>query len=209
MDLHTLLLIAHIIGVALGAGGATTSDFLFLSILRNGRIENAEFRLLRVASGIVIGGLMLLTATGLGLVILNGTVSHRFFAKMTIVLIATINGGLMHAKLLPLLQHSAQKKQLFHLNGLMHKLPRLAVLGAVSAVSWYTALILGAWRSLSLGYVHILVGYLALLALTMVGVMTLTHWLLHKHAPHLPQPKRERLRHTAVARKKHRAKPAG
>ena len=209
MDLHTLLLIAHIIGVALGAGGATTSDFLFLSILRNGRIENAEFRLLKVASGIVIGGLMLLTATGIGLVILNGTVSHRFFAKMTIVLIATLNGGLMHSKLLPLLQNSAQKKQLFHLNGLSHKLPRLGVLGAVSAVSWYAALILGAWRSLSLGYAEILIGYLALLALTMVAVMTTTHWLLQKHAPHLPQPKRERVRHTAVARKKHRAKHAG
>jgi len=197
MDLHTILLIGHIIGVALGAGGATTSDFLFLSILRNGRIEKSEFNLLKVASGIVIAGLMLLTATGLGLIILNGSVSHRFFAKMTIVLIAALNGGLMHLKLFPLLHKSAQKHQLFHLNGFAQKLPRISVFGGVSAVSWYAALVLGAWRSLSLGYAQILTGYIAVLLLTMLGVMVSTRWLLHRNAPQLHRPKRERRRRTA------------
>lgn len=206
MDLHTILLIGHIIGVALGAGGATTSDFLFLSVLRNGRIEKAEFRLLKVASGIVIGGLILLIATGIGLVILNGTVSHRFFAKMTIVFIATLNGGLMHARLFPLLQKSAHKQQLFHFNGLAQRMPRISVFGAISAVSWYAALILGAWRSLSLGYAQILVGYLALLTVTMIGVMAGTYWLLAKHAPIVPQPKRDRRRQTAVRHKPQHAK---
>ena len=204
MDLHTILLIGHIVGVALGAGGATTSDFLFLSVLRNGRIERAEFRLLKVASGIVIGGLMLLTATGMGLVILNGTVSHRFFAKMAIVFIAALNGALLHAKLFPLLQQSAQKQQLFHLNGIAQKLPRLAVFGAVSAVSWYAALILGAWRSLTLGVAQILTGYVAILLFTMPVMITSTHWLLNKHAPQLRQPKRSP-RRTAVAHKKRHA----
>jgi hypothetical protein len=205
MDLHTILLIGHIVGVALGAGGATTSDFLFLSILRNGRIEKAEYRLLKVASGIVIGGLMLLAATGLGLIILSGSVSHRFFAKMTIVLIAALNGGLMHAKLFPLLHKSAQKQQLFHLNGFAKQLPRISIFGAVSSVSWYAALVLGAWRSLSLGYAQILTGYVAVLLLTMVGVMVSTHWLLQKNAPHLRQPKRDRGRRTAVTHKKRHA----
>ena len=192
MDLHTILLIGHIIGVALGAGGATTSDFLFLSILRNGRIEKAEFRLLKVASGIVIGGLMLLTATGLGLIILSGSVSHRFFAKMTIVLIAALNGGLMHVKLFPLLQQSARKHQLFHLNGFAQKLPLISVFGGVSAVSWYTALVLGAWRNLTLGYAQILTGYVAILLVAMLGAMMSTRWLLHKNAPELKYPKRGR-----------------
>lgn len=205
MELRTILLIGHIIGVALGAGGATTSDFLFLSILRNGRIERAEFRLLKVASGIVIGGLMLLAATGLGLIILNGHVSHRFFAKMTIVLIAAVNGGLMHAKLFPLLHQSAQKQQLFHLNGFAQKLPRISVFGAISAVSWYAALVLGTWRSLSLGYAHIMVGYLVILLFTMLGVMISTHWLLRQNAPKLPRPKRDRRRRTAVSPKKRHA----
>ena len=195
MDLHTILLIGHIIGVALGAGGATTSDFLFLSVLRNGRIEKAEFRLLKVASGIVIAGLMLLTATGVGLVILNGSVGHRFFAKMTIVLIAAVNGGLMHLKLFPLLRESAQKYQLFHLNGFAQKLPGISVFGGVSAVSWYSALVLGAWRNLSLGYAQILTGYTSLLLLAMLGVMITTRWLLRKNAPQLARPKRDRRYH--------------
>lgn len=194
MDLHTILLISHIVGVALGAGGATTSDFLFLSILRNGRIEKAEYRLLKVASGIVIGGLMLLIATGMGLIILSGNVSHRFFAKMTIVLIAALNGGLMHIILFPLLQKSAQKHQMFHLNGFAQKLPVISVFGGVSAVSWYAALVLGAWRSLTLGYAQILTGYVAILLLAMLGAMVSTRWLLRKNAPQLNHPQREQHR---------------
>jgi hypothetical protein len=205
MDLHTILLIGHIIGVALGAGGATTSDFLFLSILRNGRIEKSEFNLLKVASGIVISGLMLLTATGLGLIILNGSVSHRFFAKMTIVLIAAVNGGLMHIKLFPHLQRSAHKQQPFHLNGLAQKLPRVSVFGAVSAVSWYAALVLGAWRNLSLGYAQILAGYVAVLLLAMLGLMIGTRWLLRKNAPPLARPRGGRRPST---HKKRHHKPA-
>ncbi len=159
---------------------------------RNGRIEKAEFRLLKVASGIVIGGLMLLTATGLGLIILSGSVNQRFFAKMTIVLIATLNGGIMHVKLFPLLQKAAFRHQPFHINGLAQKLPRISVFGAVSAVSWYTALVLGAWRSLALGYAQILAGYTAVLLLAMLGTMIGTQWLLRKNAPKLLRPKRER-----------------
>lgn len=209
MSLHTILLIGHIIGVALGAGGATTSDFLFLTVLRNGRIEKAEFRLLKAASAVVIGGLMLLTATGIGLVILNGKVSHRFFAKMTIVLIATINGGLMHARLFPILQKSAHKQQMFHFNGLAKKLPRISVFGVVSAISWYAALILGAWRSLSWGFAEILIAYLAMVALSLPVVMVGTNWLLRQSAPKLSTPKREKRRKIPLQGKPHPAKPTG
>jgi hypothetical protein len=195
MDLRTILLIGHVMGVALGAGGATTSDFLFLTILRNGRIHQTEYRLLSVASGIVITGLMLLTATGIGLIILSGSFTHRFFAKMTIVLIAALNGGLMHAKLFPILRQSAHKQQHFHLNGFAKKLPRISIFGAVSTVSWYSALILGLWRSLTLSYPQILSGYAAILLLAMLGAIASTHWLMRQNAPNLRRtPKRDRRR---------------
>ena len=206
MDLHTILLIGHIVGVALGAGGATTSDFLFLSILRNGRIEQAEYRLLKVASAIVIGGLMLLTATGVGLIILSGNISQRFLAKVTIVLIAAVNGGIMHAKLFPILSQSAKKRQLFHLNGFAKKMPRIAMFGAISTVSWYGALVLGAWRTLNLGYAQILLGYVGVLLMAMLGAMISTHWLMRHNAPVLQKPKRTKKRRTAVSRKPHRKK---
>ncbi len=192
MDLRTILLIGHVMGVALGAGGATTSDFLFLTILRNGRIHQTEYRLLKVASGIVIAGLMLLTATGIGLIILSGSFTHRFFAKMSIVLIAALNGGLMHAKLFPILRQSAHKQQLFHLNGFAKMLPRISILGAISAVSWYAALILGLWRSLTLSYPQILSMYTAVLLFAMLGAIVSTHWLMRHTAPNLHRtPKRD------------------
>ncbi len=41
--------------------------------------------------------------------------------------------------------------------------------GAVSALSWYAAIILGTWKSLTLSYVEIMAGYLAILAVMLVG----------------------------------------
>lgn len=205
MTLHTILFIGHIIGVALGAGGATTTDFLFLTVLRNGRIETAEYRLIKVASGIVTAGLLLLVATGIGLIILSGSVNQRFFAKMTIVLVAALNGSLLHLKMFPLLGKSAHKRQHFHFNGFAQKLPRLSIFGAVSAVSWYAALILGAWRTLNLSYAQILISYTIIVLLAMLGAIVSTHWLMCQNAPQSRQPKREQP--TAAGTKNHLAKP--
>ena len=60
----TILLIGHIIGVALGAGGATMSDVLFLTSIRDNMIDKSELKLLRMASKVVVFGLGLLIITG-------------------------------------------------------------------------------------------------------------------------------------------------
>ena len=169
MNLKTAFLIGHIIGVAMGAGGATMSDTLFLTSIRDNYIDESECKLLKVASKIVVLGLILLCITGAGFFLVGSTPSQRFWAKMTIVAIATINGLIMHRKLFPLFEKcSIEKIPLLSKTFLTHG--RLMVsAGVVSALSWYAAIILGTWKSLTLGYVGIMGAYLGILIMMLIA----------------------------------------
>lgn len=150
--LHTFLIIGHIIGVAIGAGGATMSDILFVTSIADNRIDDSELRLLKIASKVVVIGLLLLTVTGIGFLLTGSPTSPRFWAKMTIVLIAALNGFVMHRLLFPIFARCAREKTAIGSAEFTRYTPLLVVAGPVSAISWYAALILGAWRSLTLTY---------------------------------------------------------
>ncbi len=153
MDLlHTFLLIGHIIGVALGAGGATMSDVLFVTSIIDNRLDQSELRLLKIASKVVVVGLLLLTVTGIGFLLTGSPTSARFWAKMTIVTIATLNGFVMHRLLFPIFARCVQAGTAIDSADFTRYTPLLVIAGPVSAISWYAALILGTWRSLSLTY---------------------------------------------------------
>lgn len=166
----TFLLIGHMIGLAMGAGGATMSDILFLTSITDHMLDASELRLLKRASLVVIVGLLLLYATGIGfLFVREEGVGERFWAKMTIVGILTLNGIMMHWKVFPILEEMAQLRlslsvEKFRANGRL-----FAITGAVSSVSWYGALVLGAWRTLTLPYGAIVGIYVGMLMLTAVS----------------------------------------
>ena len=150
--LHTFLIIGHIVGVAIGAGGATMSDVLFVTSIADNRIDRSELRLLKIASKVVVIGLLLLTVTGLGFLLTGSPTSPRFWAKMTIVLIAAVNGFVMHRLLFPLFERCARERTAIGSAEFTRYTPLLVVAGPVSAISWYAAIVLGAWRSLTLTY---------------------------------------------------------
>lgn len=157
--MHIILLVGHIIGVALGAGGATMSDILFLLSVRDRRLDRSELKLLKMASAIVLMGLGLLYVTGFGFVMTGSAVSGRFFAKMLIVLVATFNGILMHLFIFPFLESCARHSTDLLSDEVLQYAPYMVSAGAVSAVSWYTALVLGIWRTLSISFWQIISVY--------------------------------------------------
>lgn len=169
INLKTIILIGHIIGVAMGAGGATMSDILFLTSIYDNYIDPSEFKLLKVASKIVVVGLIILSLTG-GAFFLAGSVpSQRFWAKLTIVGIATINGFVMHRKLFPLFEQCSQEKiPLLSVTFLAH-VRLLVSAGIISAMSWYGALILGVWKSLPLSYFEIMAWYAGIMAVIIIA----------------------------------------
>lgn len=170
MSLKTALLIGHIIGVVMGAGGATLSHSLFLTSASDNYIDRSECKLLKATSKIVVLGLVVLCLTGAGFFLVGDIPSQRFWAKMTIVSIAVINGYILHRKVFPLFEKCSREKIPLISETFLAHIRLIVSTGAVSTTSWYAAIILGTWRSLALSYVDIMAWYLAILAVILIGV---------------------------------------
>lgn len=169
--IYTWLVIFHVIGTAIGAGGATFSDLIFFKAAQDGKIDKSELRLLKAGSFLVTIGLLILIITGFGflfhylIVPGSGEAAPKAYAKIIIVAIITVNGWVLHRHVLPLIEEAAKKNQSI-VGSVIEKHKTLVLTaGAISIVSWYTALIAGAWRGLSASAEQILFVYFALLAI--------------------------------------------
>lgn len=146
MDIYTLLIIVHLIGVALGVGGATFIEIFLTRSLMDGVIDPTESGFLKIVYRVVRVGLVLSLFTGFGFLVLY--IAHgQFFklynpvlwAKLTIVSIIAINAILLQ----------------------MHKIS-LWLGSAFSFISWYAALIVGIFltNSTKLSYLEIMLAYI-------------------------------------------------
>lgn len=162
----------HIIGAVIGAGAAFMSDATFLKSIKNENVDKIEFSFLNLFSKFVWGGIGLIVLSGVGLFTLQSDVyvsSSKFLAKMTIVLIIVLNGVLFHALHIPYIKKSWKQK-------LFSSLPTgegavIALSGAVSMVSWMSALVLGTWRNVPYGYLEIMAAYVFIVSCGMVGAL--------------------------------------
>lgn len=162
---HTTLIILHLLGIALGAGGALASDWIFLISARDGRISRSETRFLSLGSKLVWSGVAILALSGLGLFLLDPIrllSSPKFLAKMSIVLIIILNGISFHFLHLPRIKRHAGE-HFPSSDEFMRYRFALVASGAISFVSWISALILGAWRNIPFSYLQIMLAYLACL----------------------------------------------
>ena len=160
---------------AISLSGVTVADMLLTrSILRN-RVTHAQFSYLRAVTRLVTFGLCLLAVTGLALLLyyrLYNPVlltSPKLWAKYAIVGVIALNGA-DHARLFsgdpesldrPLLSAPEIRKR----SGLLFSC------GAVSFVSWYSALFLGVWReaNFTVTFQEVFGSYLLLLCGAVLG----------------------------------------
>lgn len=172
-DLYKFLVIVHIVGTAIGAGGATLSDLLFFKSIEDGVISKQEFNLMHAGGLAIWGGLALLILSGGGIVAYQYTQGEVLFltstklqSKLVIVSIIALNGLLLHTKVFPLFRKSLDQnvtKELF-----LNHSGLIFTSGAVSATSWYAAMIIGAWRGLSTSPFIILSVYFAALTCAVI-----------------------------------------
>ncbi len=171
--------IVHILGAVIGAGGAFISDIIFLKSIEDKNIDKIEFSFLNLLSKVVWFGLIVLLISGIGLFALDAEKfieSSKFLAKMTILTIILINGIVFHFLHIPYIKRSFHRK-LFDYSS-RHQGVILVLSGAVSLVSWFSALVLGTMRGLTLSYAEILSIYVCLLIFAMIGsVFTLRKML--------------------------------
>lgn len=171
MTIQTILIILHIIGTALGAGAATVTDYLVFKFSKDAKIDKDEFQILHTISNLIWAGLFILLLTGFGFISLHladfGSVRDvysldKIWAKLTIVIILTINGFFVHYYVLPTLKKRLGKT--LNTPSVLKKSFFLFSPGAISAISWYSALILGGWRGLEATYTEIMAVYAIILA---------------------------------------------
>lgn len=186
MDWYIFLIITHIIGTALAVGGATISDFLFFRILKTNRLSEDGFEFLHIISNVIWAGFLILIFSGFGFFMLyrlsfpeaGAIYDPRLWMKLTISAVILFNGLLMHWKVFPALKSSIGDNVCS--GEFIKKKTVMFTTGAISIVSWYTALILGAWRGLSLSYLNILGIYIVIVALAIIAANIIGRSLIKK-----------------------------
>ena len=202
MDIALGITLFHIIGVAIGVGGATVSDVLFFRALADRKISRDELGLLHTLGMMLWVGLVILVVSGLGFVSLQylhtGGVQYVsqpwFQAKMTIIAILSTNAVVMHWYIFPFMQ--AHIGKILDFETMRPKLALFATTGVVSIVSWYTALTLGVTRGLDFSYGLIFNLYLVIL----VGGVFIAYTLLAVAIFRKPVTRSAKKRTTHVSR---------
>ena len=176
MTLYEYIVTLHVVSAAVGVGAAATSDTIFLRSIRNRIISRDQYVLIRASSQVVVGGLTLLVLTGIFMTFTNPELigMPHFQAKMTAVVILMVNGLVFHGKLLPFFKKHLDTKM--PEEWLASKQWFFAITGAVSAVSWFAALIIAVVGDAGIGYLIFLGIYLAvMIGGSITGYFVLAH----------------------------------
>lgn len=185
-ELKTLIKITHLLGLALGVGGALLLDLIILNFFHRRSITEEKFDILRQSTRVVSLGLGLLWVSGAGYLLHylayfeQGLHNPKVWAKVVIVAILTLNGMLIHHLILPHIQ-ARIGKTLFHDCSLRRQIAMLSA-SAVSIVSWLTPMALGACKEMnfSVHWSQILLAYGGLLLLGIIGIQLINHFWLNR-----------------------------
>ena len=171
MDIKTLFIIIHIFGIALGAGSAFLSDWIFMHAMRDKRLSKDEHLVLNAAGHFVWIGLAILYLSGTGLVLTDPIyylTSEKFLLKAAIVFIITLNGLILHAHHMPILGRAIGKR-ITEVREVKRGTPRFVLSGTISIVSWSAAIVLGALQSLPVALPFAITTYILLI---LIGWLT-------------------------------------
>lgn len=156
MTWDELFRIGHVLGTALGVGGATMAEVFMFRAAKSGPPDPAVGNYLRLTYRILRIGLVLLVLSGFAFLLHNRLLgfesrlySPRLWAKLALTAIILFNAILMQVKKMPLLAGSA-----------------------ISITSWYAAMVLGIWRVHST-FVTIMLYYLAAVAVVAIALKLL------------------------------------
>ena len=179
---HNILVIFHLLGVVIGMGGAIISDFMFFSSIRDEKISHTEMRFLQLGSKMVWFGLFIIIVSGFLIFYENSEKylnSSKFLAKMTVVAVIIVNGAVFHAVHIPRLRRHVGA-HFPSSDEFIRKAPLLIASGAISMVSWLSALILGVLKSLPYAYFEVMILYFAFVALGIITALLLKKKIIRR-----------------------------
>lgn len=145
MEWHTFLIVVHLIGAALGVGGATFAEIFLLKAVRDGEIDPVESSFMQVTYRVVRVGLFLLILSGFGFLILyrftgleERLYSPLLWSKLSIVVVILINAILLQARHIPLWLGSALSFASWYAAMLILPLrPAIMPISYLEIMGWY------------------------------------------------------------------------
>lgn len=199
--LRVLLVLTHLVAVAVAVGLVFWQD---IALLRSRHIDPAQFRLtsVRVTQALIvlwITGLVIIDLdTGFDLAVLSE--KPKILAKLTVVVLLSLNGWVLHRIAFPALAGTRKNST--------RTATLVAVIGAISAVSWLYAIFLGVARPLAgvLGYAGFMGIYAGLLLLGMATALSvmrprIENMLRQPADPGVDHPERRQLERRQTERR--------
>ena len=170
--LKTLFIAGHLVGLALGVGGALTLDIIAFRYFYLERITREKLVLFHFIARLVSTGLFILWVTGLAFLWISWQYqpqllgNPKIWAKLVIVVVLTVNGHFLHHKVFPILDRNLGH-QMFHRVTVDEK-AMMFTFSSISIISWGFPLVLGIARSLNFntGMENILAFYFLMLSST-------------------------------------------
>lgn len=171
----------HLIACCIAIGLVFTSDLAMVkSLLKPDPAARLDARHLASLQTTMTRALLALWITGAAIIALDVSVkgldyfgNPKLQAKIAIVALLTLNGFALHSYVLPLMKKAGSMLNLSVSQG-----ARASFTGAVSAVSWFYAAMLGIGRPLNWKYSlgEILAAYPVLVLLGFMSMTLLTAW---------------------------------
>ncbi|MDX1607751.1 MAG: hypothetical protein R3251_00875 [Candidatus Spechtbacterales bacterium] len=193
LNIWDVLIWVHVLGAILGGGAAFTSDFMFTSSIKDGKITGDELRFLKTVSMVVWIGIGVSILSGLGLFWLEPDVileSDRMLAKVSIVAIIIANGLLFHFVHIPKLKAITEKGRNDFLKWCSNDY-QFFMSGAISGVSWLTVITLGVMHDTPYSFLTIMLMYLSILFLAVSASLIIRSHTLDKFAQESEIPKKK------------------
>jgi uncharacterized membrane protein len=161
----------HLLGFALGIGGATVADLVFFRFMRDFHISPSERDIIRSLSQALWFGLMLVVVSAIGLFLSShaGSASY-FWPEIALLLVIAVSNASLCLLVMPKLVTAAGNHMTLNVLGIA-SLRRVAfALASISFVTWYAAFaaVLYAENG-SLSPTTFFAGYLAALALGLLA----------------------------------------
>ncbi|MEI6400518.1 MAG: vitamin K epoxide reductase family protein [bacterium] len=178
-----IILIVHILAVSLGMGGALITDMLFFKFLKDYQISEAENTILETLSNAIWIALLILLVSGVGIYlpkIAQYNDTPKFLAKMSVIVIITINGFLLNKMVTPKLT-SLRFDVPQMLDPKLNRIRAISfALGAISLTSWLTAFVFAMLKNLPHSYGELMGIYGAILIVMITGSQIAHYLFTHK-----------------------------
>jgi uncharacterized membrane protein len=172
IEYKSYVTLLHLVGFALGVGGATISDVLFMKFLKDFKITLEEKEVLKIMSQIVWFGLMIIIISGVGLFlpeIERLLDSSKFLLKMVVIGVIIVNGLILNFIVTPKLMTIAWNPAAMNVKKAITLSNFAFATGAISFISWYTALFLGFSDSLPYTFEQLVLVYVGILIVGIIG----------------------------------------